>query len=92
MKNPQGALIFLILLISLLFLANTTSAYYGEMKFILFALAGLAGLAFILKLFSNKLGSDEEIRKLNKKKQDYDRAVAKLTAKQKKKKRRKQRK
>ncbi len=91
MKNSQGVLTFLILLISLLFLANTISPYYNEMRFILFALAGLAGLGVIFKLFGGSKWSDEAYAKHGKKTEDYNKAVAKLTAKQKKRKKRKKR-
>ena len=91
MKNWQGVLTFLILFISLLYLANTIDSYYREMKFILFVLAGLSGLGIIFKLFGGLIWSDEAYAKHEKKTEDYNKAVAKLTAKQKKREKRKKR-
>ena len=66
MKNSHGVLTFLILLISLLFLANTIDSYYNEMRFILFALAGFAGLGVVFKLFGGPKWSDEAYAKQKK--------------------------
>ena len=90
MKNPS-ILIFLVFILSVLYLANTIDSYYYEMQTILFVFAGLAGLAIILKLFGGSKWSDESVKKIEKERLDYERAVAKLSVKQKKREKRKKR-
>ena len=60
------------------------------MRTILFGLAGLAGLGIIGKLFGGPTWGDKAIEGIEKKKRNYDKAVDKLTAKQKKREERKE--
>jgi len=83
MKNWQGILMFLVLIFALLSLANIASPY-GIMQPIFFVLAGLAGLGIIFKLFGGSKWSDKAYAEHEKKMEDGNRLIAKLTAKQKK--------
>ena len=74
---------FLVLFFALLYQANLASPY-GIMQPILFVLAGLAGLGIIFKLFGGSKWSDKAYAEHEKKMEDGNRLVAKLTAKQKK--------